>query len=478
MFLKDMDIKIDGPIKETEDSHMFSSSRYCRKPLDLEEYGYVEEEYFLTTTSDVYDLVDNKRVVVEKSIPVTTRLIIRRKKDENLRKNRVYVDILNASNCYDIEDLWRRSYLYIMENGFSYVGITSKPCNVLSLKNFDYDRYKNLNFSNGKLVSMPVVIDKFHRVSGCEEGLIWDVLTKLGLWIKNDGKYFFTKEDDIYTYLTGQSQSGMYLNTYVNQFSDIINYYKNDLYDGYVSLVGGGIQRALNQNSTDYKHMGVTNYNTHKVSIPYVELNTEGDFTLFSAFGGLKRGYNSDDENDKRRYYEVAGSAHTDVTSPLVPQNSELDKAKCKRRMLDGEIPENVNDYPLDYIVNGILENLHKWSSENEPAPVFTPMDLKEEFKDRDSFVLDENKNAIGGLLLPFTTVPIGTYIGSTGATDGAIEYFTKDKIKMMYKDFNDYFSKFKNASDVCLNEKIITFNDYKRMLERAKEKWEENYGV
>ncbi len=467
---------IKGPIKEDEHSHMFSSSKYTRKPLDLSAYDYIEEEYFISTKANIYNLKDNKRVTIAENNNVTTRIIIRRHKDLAKRNNRVYVDIMNATNCYDIEDLWRRSYRYIMESGFSYVGITSKPCNVFSLKNFDYERYEELSFGSNEIVAMPSVIDNYHRIKGCEEGLIWDLLTNLGLWIKSDGKKLFTNDEKLYTYLSGQSQSGMYLNTYVNQFSDVINHYKHNLYDGYLSLVGGGLQRALNQNITDYKLMGICDYPINKISVPYIELNSEGDFTLFKTFGNLKRGYNATKEDDKRRYYEANASAHTDVSSPLVPNNDELAKAKCKRRILDGEIPNNLNDFPLDYIINAILENLHLWASKNIPAPIFKPIELKEEFKDRSSFILDEFGNTISELELALTMVPIAKYIGSSGGTDGIIEYFDKEKIKKLYKDKDDFLNKFKKAALVNLEKKIITKNDYERMLKDIMLKWEERY--
>ena len=60
----------------------------------------------------------------------------------------VFVDILNASSKVDLPDIWRRSYDYFMRNGYAYVGITSKYCNVESLKRFDAKRYENLKWGD------------------------------------------------------------------------------------------------------------------------------------------------------------------------------------------------------------------------------------------------------------------------------------------------------------------------------------------
>lgn len=137
---------IEGPIKVTEKSHPFCAMEYSRTPLKLEEYGYLEEEYFLTGHANIYDTDETDEVVVFKqNLPYKTRILVRRPQDCRKYSGRVYVDIMNATQGYDIEDLWHRNYLWCMENGHAYVGITSKPVNVLALKNFDYDRYRTLN---------------------------------------------------------------------------------------------------------------------------------------------------------------------------------------------------------------------------------------------------------------------------------------------------------------------------------------------
>lgn len=52
-------------------------------------------------------------------------------------------------------------------------------------------------------------------IAGTLEGLMGDVVSKLGSWIQNDIISFPESYYAERIYLTGQSQSGMYLNTYV-----------------------------------------------------------------------------------------------------------------------------------------------------------------------------------------------------------------------------------------------------------------------
>ena len=123
---------VEGPIAVTESSHPFCAMEYSREPLDLSCFHYLEEEFFLTGSANVYDTnEEDMPVVAKRELPYKNRILVRRPASEKDFSGRVYVDIMNATQGYDIEDLWHRIYLWCMEKGHAYVGITSKPVNVL-----------------------------------------------------------------------------------------------------------------------------------------------------------------------------------------------------------------------------------------------------------------------------------------------------------------------------------------------------------
>ena len=464
VFNKKIDVK--GPIEVTKTSHPFSAMEYSRAKIHVNDFGYLEEEYFVSGYSNVYDLNEENQLIVKKeNLPYETRILVRRPKNASDRKNIVVFDIMNASNCYDIEDQWRRSYLHIMEQGYSYVGITSKPVNVLALKNFDYDRYHTLNWSSGEPSVSPSVIDKAHRIEGCEEGLVWDMLTSLGLFIRNEGKKLFTEEEKIYIYLTGQSQSGMYLNTYVNQFHHLLKVNGTSIFDGYLSLVSGGKQRALCQTNGKEEAMCLREYKEREIDTPFITMNTEGDYLLFKPMGGLKQGVNSEALSNKRRYYEVAGAPHTDAASPLVPDNSEIVKTKCPKRILDGEYDYTLNDFPLDYIINGLLEKLHRWAKDGIAPAIVEPM-MKDE---NGEIARDEYGNALGGIRTAYLEVPKATYIGSIGLgqTNGTMELFAEDVMNRLYGSKEEYIKQFEAYGKKQVDDGDITENDFKRMMNK-----------
>ena len=144
-------VRITGPVDQPAGSHPFSAMKFSRSHIRPEDWGYLEEEYFFEGQSGTYDLdKEEKLVLAGPPVPFCTRILVRRPAKRKQQRPRVFLDILNASNGYDIEDQWRRSWRYIMENGFSYVGITAKPVNVLALKYFNLERYKALDWSGGE----------------------------------------------------------------------------------------------------------------------------------------------------------------------------------------------------------------------------------------------------------------------------------------------------------------------------------------
>ena len=130
-------------------SHPYNSMLDSVGSVDIwGDYDYTEKEFFLSGNANVYELgkVEDNDVPTIKSGPYdyTNRIIVRIlriwKISGGLRS------ILNASNNSDMEDTWRRSWEFFMQNGHGYIGITSKNVNVTALENFDPIRYAGIDW--------------------------------------------------------------------------------------------------------------------------------------------------------------------------------------------------------------------------------------------------------------------------------------------------------------------------------------------
>ena len=126
-------------------------------PQDLRRHGYVEEEYLVSGTANVYDWPQTGPATVRTpDAPYTTRVLIRRPADHGHFSGDVIVEPLNPSNLFDLNIGWALMHDQVMRNGDVSVGITAKPIDVVALKTFDPARYSSLSFANPRPLSDPL----------------------------------------------------------------------------------------------------------------------------------------------------------------------------------------------------------------------------------------------------------------------------------------------------------------------------------
>ena len=441
--------KIEGPITVSETSYPFNAMRFSRSGLDVAGYGFVEEEYFLSATANVYTKSPDGQLQVEHAaLPYKNRILVRRPADKAKYTGRVYMDILNASNGYDIEDLWNRSWRWILESGHAYVGVTSKPCCVQSLKFFDPQRYRTLNWSAAQSAdTAPATPYGFGSLEGTEEGLAWDILSQAANLLRNGGMNNALGGYPVdYLCLTGQSQSGGYINTYVDNFHP---YLKDaggkKLFDGYLNIAGVPMERSLEQEPyrDDYVRLRMLRKPDRPVDTPFIFITSEGDTHLFSINASTLPA-NSDTPEHKVRYYEIPASPHTDLACPVLPCDEALYKVRSRPTDLSDELMSYLNDMPLAYYVNALLEKLYTWWRDGVAPETVSRFE-------RDAagaLVRDEHGNTRGGLRHTFVEVPAASYCGwlagaPYGEMSGEKVPFSKAKLEALYGSLEGYVTAF-----------------------------------
>src|SRR4051812_35409778 len=74
--------KVVGPIAVSSDSFPFMAADRNLQPTDLKKYGYVEEEFIVSGTANVYDwAADGALTVKTPGVPYGTRILVRRPVD-------------------------------------------------------------------------------------------------------------------------------------------------------------------------------------------------------------------------------------------------------------------------------------------------------------------------------------------------------------------------------------------------------------
>jgi hypothetical protein len=100
---------VRGPVPVTADSYPFMAAHKSTPALDLSKIGYVEEEFVVSGTSNVYDWAADGSVNVKTpSAPYTTRILVRRPVSNF--SGTVIVELLYPARKFD----WSMMYVMIL----------------------------------------------------------------------------------------------------------------------------------------------------------------------------------------------------------------------------------------------------------------------------------------------------------------------------------------------------------------------------
>ena len=275
----------------TNVSYPFGAADHLNVPEDLSKVGYVEEEYFVSGTANVYDWAAPGAATVKvANAPYTTRMLVRRPILKERLSGNVIVEILNATNLVDIEIGWALSKDYIVRNGDVWIGFTSKPVTAAALQKFNPTRYAPLNWANPLPLSDPenctdlVSIIQGDSSRTTENGLIWDIFSQIAAWARSsDSIKPISRTQYVYGY--GYSQSGFDLQTYIDAVFPLAKQENGKpIYDGFLDACGFNIPAPINQCSPAPSGSGAGQIKNAGVPIIRIEDDLETTKPLIRRF--------------------------------------------------------------------------------------------------------------------------------------------------------------------------------------------------
>jgi Alpha/beta hydrolase domain len=418
--------EVTGPLPVSAESYPFGAADHQLVPQDLARSGYVEEEYLVSGTANVYTWpAPGPAQVRTPDAPYTTRVLVRRPAKRSRFSGNVVVEMLNPSNLFDLNIGWALSHDQFMRDGDVWVGITAKPIAVAALKAFDPGRYGTLSFANPLPLSDPrnctdiqTVVDPPElRSRATEDGLIWDINSQVGAWLRSgDGSnpltYGSRRSRVERAYGFGYSQTGGYLVDYINAIHPrVVASDGKPLYDGYIVGVAGGafvgavpINQCEAAPPTDDPRRQIRD-----VGVPVIRIMSQSDYLL----GIASRRPDGDTRADRFRHYEMAGAGHA-TPDELYYSAAPADIVKAGRPIP----PERCNEgprsrFPSRIHFDAVFRNLDLWTRFGLAPPHADPITVE-----NGAPVLDEFGNVTGGLRSPYVDVPTSTWLGSsTGAS-------------------------------------------------------------
>ncbi len=463
--------QVTGPLPVSEASYPFGAADHTLQPQDLSTYGYVEEEYFVSGEANIYVWPARGQLTVRTAdAPYTTRVLVRRPANEADFSGNVVVEMLNPSNLFDLNIGWAISHEQMLRNGDAWVGITAKPISVVTLKQFDADRYRALSWDN------PLPLDHADNcevtgrdtVRTTENGLVWDIYSQVAAWLRStapSNPFLYAEADSVAEHLYGWgfSQTGSFLYTYINAVHpEVVKNNGQSLFDGYIVAVSSRpapINQCAPRFDADDPRRPILN-----AGVPVIHIMSQSDYLS----GIASRQPDSDEPGNRFRHYEIAGAGHASpdelywgpAPADLIQAGREVPPLSCN------EGPRS--RFPNKLLFNAALAGLDQWVRYD-----ISPPKAKAIRVENGEAILDEHGNVIGGVRSPYVDVPASTWNGnSTGESFCRIAGheipFDNAKLKALYGSHSRYVEAVTRSVNELVAAGFIVKEDGEQVIQEA----------
>lgn len=468
-------IDVAGPLPVSATSYPFGAADHQLVPQDLAKVGYVEEEYLVSGTANVYTWPEvGPAEVITPDAPYTTRVLVRRPAKAQHFSDNVVVEMLNPSNLFDLNIGWALMHEQLIASGDTWVGITAKPIAVDALQTFDPERYGALSWANPLSLDDPgncldVAADSRRTT---ENGLVWDMYTQVGQWLRSDDPtnpltYGSGASKVERAYGFGYSQTGGYLVNYLNAVHPlVVEDLGEPVYDAYiVGVAGGAFAGAYPMNQcelrppTDDPRRQIVD-----AGVPVMRLMSQSDY----LFGIGSRRPDSDAPGDLYRHYEMAGAGHA-TPDELYYSAAPADIVQAGRSVPPMSCDQGPRSrFPSDVFFNAALQNMDLWVREGVAPPHADPILVRD-----GAPVLDAYGNVMGGWRSPYLEVPTSTWYGTaTGASfcfiAGWEDPFDQATLDTLYRNHGAYVNKIATSTRELQRQRLLTPIDAQQLRREA----------
>jgi hypothetical protein len=383
--------------------------------IDLAEYGYVEEEFFIEGLANRYNTLPpaGDGSIVSGGHPYRTRIVVRRPISKKRYNGVVLLEWQNVTAGYELDAHWAPSWDHFMRYGYTWVGVSAQRVGVhggsgtgapqppgtpnYGLRAWSPTRYGSLDLTVGGTIM--------------DDSLCYDVYSQAAQAIRKPQG--IDPMGGLKTKLilaVGASQSAGRLSTYHNLIHP-----RHNAVDGYYLLVGGtGLRTDL--------------------SVKVVQYLSETDLSI-----GLVRRMA---DSDHFRSWEVAGTAHSSFVSDVYRTPLVLRDFGTETWPPNCTLPpySRVHGY---YVINSLYDHLVRWIKCDKAPPTAPKFELVSETPPV-VIARDELGLAKGGIRLPDVEVPTALNTGiNSGATFcvlyGTYQPFDAALLQELYPNHGQY---------------------------------------
>jgi len=414
---------------------------------DLASLGYDADEFVVSGTARSY--------ATDETADYATRIVVCRPRGEF--NGTAVVEWLNVSGGIDAPAVWLMAHREIARAGYAYIAVSAQYVGVeggdnlmgidMSLKAQDAERYSQLSHPG----------DQF----------AYDIFSQVGRLVREGG---IAELQPKAVLAVGESQSAMFLTTYVNEVDA-----DAAAFDGFLVHSRFGPAAPLGGGSALEESRPAPFLDDPRV--PIMSVITETDLV-----DGHLLGYHHArrPDNDRLRVWEIPGTAHADnytirvsfIDNGVVPVEGLVAAYAPTNELMGKTLSYSINFAPQHhYVLQAAIAALNNWVRTGACAPSAQPMTLTD--GDIPRLVLDEHELAVGGVRTPWVDVPVAQTSGLAPDESpmsflfGSGEVFDDETVRALYPGgAAEYLTRFTEALDSAIEAGFIVAADRAEILE------------
>jgi hypothetical protein len=448
--------------------------------FDLGAHGYVVEEFFIDGTARSFSEASGGVHPVDEA-PYRTRVVVARPSDAAAFSGTVVVEWLNVSGGGDGCPDWAFMHRQIMRTRSAFVGMSAQRVGIegggilgdsgTALKQVAPERYSTLDHPG--------------------DAFAFDIYTQAGEAVRNHPALLGGAEPEC-VIAVGESQSAVFLATYINKVDALAQVYDAFLVHGRgsrgASLAGemGVPRRDADADPADLaaamaRSRQQASDPIPEARVPVVTVQSETDVVAMYGFGARC------DDGEKTRLWEIAGAAHFDSWGMIAAHEDDGTLPIERLAELGGptdeplgmKSEEPINSGPQQhYVLMAALSHLERWARAGTPAPHAPPLASTGQ-GDTLALERDEHGNVLGGLRTPWVDVPTAvlTGIGALGAgftmLFGVTRPFDAAALAQLYPGgVDEYLAQFEAAAQSAVANGHLLAEDLPEIMGVARASW------
>ena len=421
---------VTGPITGGERGTPFSA-------VDVTDQGYVTEEFFIEGEANAYELIDGshtsdgiwKSKRSDKTAVFKKRMLVVRPSDTERFNGTVIAFWQNVTAGYELGNAAGEAL-----RGYAWVGVSAQkigidgfPQDPQGLKSWDSERYGTL-VHPGDAYSYSMFTQVAQSIGSERDKSVLDPMG--GLDVER-------------VIAIGASQSAMRLRTYINGVHQI-----EQVFDGYIPFIDFGRVYPFATELAGGRRGATRASIRSDLDVPVIVVNSE---TEVPSYHGVR-----EQDSDRFRYWEVAGSSHVSVPRPADPGTG-------------------ANWLSYSPVYNAAIRHLHHWIKDGTEPPKMPRIETNAGSPTAE-VVRDAHGNAMSGIRLPDVEVPTASHSGfgvrqegtRFGFLYGVAEDFDDEKLASLYPDREAYLTAWNKALDRSIEQGMVLNEDASGMRDQA----------